>query len=380
MCYGLFERKRFKSSEAGFSLLEMIIAVTVFLIIMSAIYGLLRIGVISRNTINNRSETITNARSAVNSVGKDIINAGLGFSRVGGLVPDDFASQYLNIIQDLGQERDLLTGIIAGNDIRESDLSVNGQKNDIVAFAYRDLEFNGGNAVIISDAPLESILNNSIVLKTAAGACAACKPNDLYLIESKDGKQAVVIATAVPDTNTVVLGSNDSLNLNQDVINTSSNYRSILTKCVVGNTANCIDYTAGVTAKKIYWVSYSVEADGTLVRTSYGNNPSDSSSGSGSSGSSGSGSSGSSSVSQIQKSPLAYGVQTFQVRYLMQDGTVSDDPSNGNTTPLKMNEVVQVEITVTVKSNSDEGSVTNKELINVTSTFSTRNLRYDVGN
>jgi prepilin-type N-terminal cleavage/methylation domain-containing protein len=348
-------------SESGFSLLEMIIAVTVFLIIMSAIYGLLRIGVISRNTINNRSETITNARSAVNSVGKDTTNAGLGFTRVGGIVPDDFARQWLNTPLDSNPERDLLTGIIAGNNISASDLSIGTQKNDVIAFASRDLYFNGGNAVTISDAPVLSIINNSIVLKTPTGACASCKPYDLYLIESKDGKQAVVMATAIPDTDTIVLGIDDPLDINQEVVNVSSNDRSILTKCITGNTTNCIDYNSGVTAKKVFWVSYSVEMDGTLVRTSYGNNT------------------GGTASQQIQKSPLAYGVQNFQVRYLLQDGTVSDDPSNGNTTPLNMNNVVQVEIMVTVKANNDQGSVTNTQLINVTSTFSTRNLKYDVG-
>ena len=96
------------------------------------------------------------------------------------------------------------------------------------------------------------------------------------------------------------------------------------------------------------------------MRTTYGNNT------------------GGTASEQIQKQPLAYGVQNFQVRYLMQDGTMSDDPSQGNTTPMKMNEVVQVEITVTVKSASDQNGVITTELINVTSTFSTRNLKYAI--
>ncbi len=354
-----FKKETAKSLQAGFSLLEMMIAMVVFLIIMSAIYGLLRIGNISRNSINDRGETIKNARAVVNSIGRDLVNAGLGFSRVGGVVPDEFASALLNTPGDSGPERDLLTGIIAGNNIRESDLSKNGQKNDVVAFAFRDLQFNNGNPLIITDAPIFSIINNSNVLKTAPGGCAACQPYDLYLIESKEGKQAIVMATAIPDTNTMVLDQNDPLDLNQPVIE-NLNKCSILTKCLFGNTSNCINYSVGVTAKKIYWVSFSVEVDGTLVRTSYGNNSSGTA------------------AQQIQKQPLAYGVQNFQVRYLMQDGTTSDDPSNGNTTPLKMNEVVQVEITVTIKADGNENGITNTELINVTSTFSTRNLRYDI--
>lgn len=321
-----------KNYEAGFSLIELIISITVFTIIMGAIYGLLQIGLISRNSLNKRSETTKNVRAAINSVGKDIVNAGLGFSRVGGLVPDDFANEHLDIPVDKGKERDLLTGIIAGNDISESDLSVTGTKNDVIAFAYRDLAFNGGNPLNIIDAPILSIIDNSNVLKTPTNGCTDCKPFDLYLVESKDGKQAIVMATAIPDSNTLVLGRNDPINLNQEVLNAGSNERSILTKCVLGNTNNCINYSAGVTAKRIFWMSYSVDVNGTLVRTSYGNNT------------------GAAEDQQIQKFPLAYNVQNFQVRYLMQDGTVSDDPSNGNTTPLKMNEVVQVEISVTVQA------------------------------
>ena len=341
-------------------MLEMIIAITVFLIVMSAVYGLLQVGIISRNTINNRSETITNARTAVNSVGKDIVNAGLGFSRVGGVVPDDFFTEILDLRDDNGQQRDLLTGIIAGNDVRESDLSKNGIKNDVIAFAFRDLQFNGGNALTITDAPISSIINNSVVLKTPADSCANCNPYDLFLVESTDGKQAVVMATEIPDTNTIVLGQDDPLELNQPVLG-NSNERSILTKCLLGNTVNCIDYNSGVTAKKIYWVSFSVDVDGTLVRTTYGNNT------------------GAGASQQIQRNPLAYGVQNFQVRYLMQDGTIRDDPAQENEFPTKMNEVVQVEIKLTIQAENNANGITNTELINVTSTFSTRNLKYDVG-
>lgn len=348
-----------KNHQAGFSLLEMIIAITVFLIVMSAVYGLLQIGIISRNTINSRSETITNARAAVNSVGKDVVNAGLGFTRVGGIVPDDFVSQYLNIPNDNGPERDLLTAIIAGNNVRESDLSVNGIKNDVIAFGFRDLQFNGGSSITVSDAPIASILNNSVVLKTPPGGCANCNQYDLFLVESTDGKQAVVMATAIPDTNTIVLGQDDPLNLNQAVIENSNN-RSILTKCILGNTVNCINYSTGVTVKKVYWISFSVEADGTLVRTTYGNNT------------------GAPASEQIQKHPIANGVQNFQVRYLMQDGTITEDPSQNGDFPMKMNEVVQVEITLTIQSANGEVGIVNTELINVTSTFSTRNLRYDI--
>ncbi len=156
-----------------------------------------------------------------------------------------------------------------------------------------------------------------------------------------------------------VLGVGDPLGLNQPVLGGTNN-RSILTKCLLGITTDCINYSTGVTAKRIFWVSFSVDVDGTLVRTTYGNNT------------------GATAAEQIQKQPIAYGVQNFQVRYLMQDGTTSDDPSQGNTLPMKMNDVVQVEITITIKADGVQGGISNTEYINVTSTFSTRNLKYAI--
>ena len=343
----------------GFSLVELMISITIFLIVTAAIYGVLRIGVISRNAINGRSETITNARAAVNSVGKDVVNAGLGFSKVGGIVPDDFVAEILDTEKDSNPQRDLLTSIVAGNNVDQSDLSVNGQKNDVIAFASRDLQFNGGNSLTVIDAPLTAITNNSNVLKTTAGTCSVCKPYDLFLVETTDGKQALVMATAIPDSSSIVLGVGDPLNLNQKVLD-GTNKRSILTKCILGNTTDCIDYSVGVTAKRVYWISYSVDSKGTLVKTTYGNQT------------------GLPASKQISKQPLAYGVQNFQVRYLMEDGSITDDPSNNNAQPMNMNKVVQVEISLVIKATDGDGTIDQKETINVSSTFSTRNLKYSV--
>jgi prepilin-type N-terminal cleavage/methylation domain-containing protein len=352
-----YPRKNLKRrSESGFTVVEMLIAMTIFLIVLSSVYGVLRIGNITRNSINSRTETIKNARLSLNAIGRDAVNAGLGFTRVGGIVPDDFAHTRLNIPSDSNDERDLLTGIIAGNNINESDLSPTGTKNDVIAFAFRDLYFNSGNSIIVTDSSESS---NSIVLTTNANGCQNCKPFDLYLVESGDGKQAVVMATAIPNSSSMVLGRDDPLDLNQKA-NGNVDERSILHKCATGETISCFNYNPQATAKKIYWMSYSVDVDGTLVRTTYGNNT------------------GGTAAQQIQKQPLAYGIQNFQVRYLMQDGTISDDPSAGNTNQSNLNNIVQIEITTTVKTENNDNGITRTELINISSTSSTRNLKYDI--
>jgi len=341
--------------EAGFSLVELLIAITIFLAVMAAVFGVLWIGIVMRNSINTRSETVSNARVAINSVGREAVNAGLGYARTGGLVRDDLAFDLFRIPKDSGNERDLFTGLMAGNNVTTSRLSVNGEKNDVVVFIYRDLYFNDGNPVIVSGA---TGVTDSVVLQTPLNGCTACKKYDLYLVESADGNKALGLATDVTLNQFVTLSKGDPLGLNQ---RTGGNIdaRSILTPCTLTDTTNCFNYLPQATAKRIFMMSYSVDNDGTLVRTTFGNNT------------------GASASEQIKKQPLAYNVRNFQVKYLMQDGSVTDDPSNGNNDQASMNEVVQVEITITIKADDGTTSI-RTEYINLTSTYSTRNLRYDI--
>jgi prepilin-type N-terminal cleavage/methylation domain-containing protein len=351
----LVKKEDYKRAESGFSLVEMMIAITIFLAVMAAVFGVFRIGIVMRDSINNRSETSGNARTAINSVGREAVNAGLGYSRTGSLVPDDFAFDLLRIPKDSGNDRDLFTGVMAGNDISSSQLSVNGEKNDVIAFIYRDLHFNDGNALTITNA---STFFNSVVLETPTNGCVNCKKYDLYLVESADGNKALALSTFVAFNKFISLNDNDPLGLNRQT-NGNKDWRSILTPCSIGDTTNCFNYQPQATAKKVYLMSYSVDDEGTLIRTTYGNNT------------------GENADAQIQKQPLAYNVQSFQAKYLMQDGTSTDDPSNGNTEQAKMNEVVQVQINITIKA-ADGGVSNTSRLLNLTSTFSTRNLRYDV--
>ena len=103
---------------------------------------------LSRTNINNRSENIKNVRMAINSIGREAVNAGLGYNRIGGTVPDDFSTYNFGMPPDEDFDNDLLTAISAGFNIGPSKLSLNGQKmmlsllpfvifNSITAFPSR---------------------------------------------------------------------------------------------------------------------------------------------------------------------------------------------------------------------------------------------------
>ena len=335
--------------------MEVLITIVIFLIVIAAIFGVLRAGTILRETATERSEITANARAALNHVGKEAVNAGLGYSKVGGIVPDDFANNLLNTPADQDSTRDIFPGVIAGDEVSTSSLSVAGEKNDVVAFVFRDLAFNNGESILVTDSGFQA--GNSF-LTTPVDACASCRKWDLYLVQSANGNHALTIATDVTSNRFIEFADGDPLGLNRRTVGPPWE-RSVLKKCSPGETEGCFSYTPYATLKRIFITSYSVDSEGTLVKTIYGNNT------------------GGSAADQIQVHPLAHGVQRFQVRYLMQDGTMKDDPSNGYEDQMKLNEVVQVEIKITIKSETNMNGVTSTEIINLDSTFSTRNLRYD---
>jgi Prokaryotic N-terminal methylation motif len=414
-----------RHSERGLTAVELVVSMAIFLIVVAAVYGVLRIGNMSRTSINSRSENIKNVRMAINSIGREAVNAGLGYNRIGGTVPDDFAADNFGVPADADDNDDLLTAITSGSNISESDLSAAGARNDIVAFAFRDFQFNDGFPIVINDAKEEG---GKLILKTPDGACANCRPYDLFLIETGDGKKAIILSTDVINNNTIVLGGDeDPLSINYgkksqknaqkrfdkaekelqkkkdeqkkaqddlakaiakgdlkkildlqnlltallgDLSAAQAEYNAALLalggsgsqtagsavkKCPPGDTEKCISYSGTtVVAKKIYLVSYSVGADGTLIRTTFGNNT------------------GAGADDQIVRQPIANGVKNFKVSYLLSDGTTTNDPSEASTQNARNNEIVQIDVTVTV--DSEKGN----EPITLNSTFSTRNLKYDV--
>jgi hypothetical protein len=115
-----------------------------------------------------------------------------------------------------------------------------------------------------------------------------------------------------------------------------------------------------VTAKKVFWVSYRVTIDGVLIRTIYGNNSNNPAS------------------LQIQSHPIAYNIQNLQIRYLLSDGTISNDPSNASTEQNKLNNVVQIEVTISALYSFMENGVNINKIFDLKSTFSTKNLSYDI--
>ena len=77
-----------RKGEAGFSLIELMVAIGVTLIIMVVASRLLSMSMIVRQRENQRSEAIADVQRALQSMSREISNAGLGMAN-NGLVADD---------------------------------------------------------------------------------------------------------------------------------------------------------------------------------------------------------------------------------------------------------------------------------------------------
>lgn len=114
-----------KSTQAGFSLIEILIAMSITLALMAIASTLLAASFKIRNRENQRSSAIADAQRALNSMSREVANAGYGLSTNG-----------------------IVTGDSGLNQIRvRSDLNLSGATNEIVNGAGEDVKY-----ILVSDA------------------------------------------------------------------------------------------------------------------------------------------------------------------------------------------------------------------------------------
>ncbi len=367
-----------RAAQAGFTLLEMLVAMIVFLIVTGSIYGLLQVGRIDRNRASRRTDMLKNARAAIHLMGRDALNAGLSYHKQGASVPDNFLSNRFSVPLDADNERDSETSIIVGNDIFTNDLLGDpNAKTDTVTFAWRDLDFNKPLPAPAAGAPdnrsgktvtLNSVsggsANSARVTSATAGGLIAANVYDLYMVQAGSSR-VLVMATAKPDNSTLEFAPGDPLGINQSYNGTGKN-RSLLKPCTVNGEEDCTTYNGNFALKRVFMVNYKVKIDGTLVRQEYGNNvgrPAD---------------------EQIREQPLAYNIKDLQIRYLLTDGRVTDNPAAGvdgvlgtaDDQPLDANLITQMMITIKVAASEADEQTGQPEVITLNATFSTRNLQY----
>jgi prepilin-type N-terminal cleavage/methylation domain-containing protein len=87
-----------KNGEQGFSLLELLVAVTLMLIITGAMFALMRDSVKSSNATLEMSDGQQSCRTAQEYINRDLINSGDGLNSINNIrVPQNFVADYLTL-------------------------------------------------------------------------------------------------------------------------------------------------------------------------------------------------------------------------------------------------------------------------------------------
>ncbi len=349
--------------EGGFSILELMVAMTIFMVVTGSIWGVLRVAQQSRSVTNQQVQLAKNVRMALNVLGRDTYNAGFGYPlRNTVVLPDNRISTRLGIPNDFDTTRDTVPPIIAGNDLNVDNFNtIANTRTDQVTYLFKDSTFNpvGSGSDLVStpvniNAPTTTTGGIDEIVPLS-GSNAVCRVNDLYLITGNTGS-TLGVSTALNGTTAVQFSNGDVLGFNQT--GTSGPLRAI---------------TLPASMIRVKMVTYFVTSDGTLTRREFVNVPAVTP------------------AVAFADEPLVYNVDNFQVKYIMDDGTVSDNPSagpdgiagNADDTQARLAAVRQLRFTVSVRStelikSADANGTYQPYRESMTATFSTRNLGYDV--
>lgn len=343
-------------SEQGFTILELVISMMIFLIVTGAIWGLLRIAQTSRGNVNEQVQLTKSIRFALNIIGRDTYNAGFGYPGDTTVVLKDRAiSNLLQIPIDNDNSRDTVPPIIAGNNITTNTFNtVTGVKTDQITMLFKDSTFNQ-IGVVGKEVSQPLIINAATTTSTGIdqiipilGSNVSCRLNDVMLIAGNAGS-TVGVVTGLEGTDKVNFANSDILNFNKT--GASGFLRTIVTPASMF---------------RVQVVTYFTTADGILTRREFGNSAS------------------LTSANYFVDQPLVYNVENFQIQYVLDDGTLSDNPAagpdgilgNSDDSQAILERVRQVKFTISVRSvDLDPTGKPYKQTMSTT--YSTRNLGYD---
>lgn len=340
-----------RNGEKGFSLLELVVAMVIFIIVTGAIWGVLRVAQQGRTVTNQKVQMTKAMRLGLNLLGRDTLNAGLGYplaSTSTVFVRNESISTLLDVPPDGNPLFDEVPPILPGNDLWPNTFNPNpGVRTDQVTFLFKDTTFN----LIPEGAPPEESISQPLSIGAAetvegideivpvSGSNLVCRVNDIYLITGNTGA-ALGLATGLTGLDRVQFADLDVLGLNQP-----------------GDDGPLSKITTPASMQKVRMITYFVTTDGILMRKEYANITPDPP--------------GTMPTKWVDE-PLVYGVEDFQIQYVLNDGTVSANPS------AALSAIRQVRYTISVRGTQDgPGSQPFRETM--TSTFSTRNLGYSAG-
>jgi prepilin-type N-terminal cleavage/methylation domain-containing protein len=345
----LISSKPTASNMRGFTLIELLVSMVIFLIVTGAVFGLMRAAQQGRTVVNEQAPLNKSVRIGLNILGRDAYNAGYGYPLENAVIlPELRVSTLLETPPDTDLTRDNIPPIFAGNDLHTNSLNPNPLAlTDQVTFLASDPTFNL-TGVAGKEVPMPLRINAATTadgideIVPIVGGNGECNINDLYLVTGNTGS-TLAVATGL-GTDSVQFSNGDILDFNQ-----------------TGTSGTLMKITTPASMQRVLMVTYFVTNEGVLTRRQYANSPPPAPS------------------AAFVDEPLVYGVEDFQIEYVMDNGTITNNPEIQRLVAVR-----QIRFTISARGNENltrgnANSVGNDQphRVTMTSTFSTRNLGYD---
>ncbi|MBK9156223.1 MAG: prepilin-type N-terminal cleavage/methylation domain-containing protein [Chloracidobacterium sp.] len=195
------QKGRGHSGQAGYSMIELLAAMVVFLVVTGSIFGVLQVARQSRGAVSNQVQLTKSVRLGLNLIGRDTYNAGYGYPlKHAVVIRNNRIGPLLGIPADTDTSRDMVPPIIAGNNLTVNTWNQTPNvRTDQITFLFKDSTFNliGPAASAVSQ-PLN--INPATTTSTGideivpvVGSNASVRVNDLLLVTGNSGSALGVV-------------------------------------------------------------------------------------------------------------------------------------------------------------------------------------------
>jgi hypothetical protein len=361
----MFMNPKYKS-QAGYSLLELLICMGILIVVVGATMSLLAGSLrFSHSTfyVTDAEESLRNAHEMVN---RDLTSAGDGLKSIGTItVPLSFASGWLTrtTVVDSSDPTHHQLGLVTSDDAIPLSTNVPSaspaatfkENSDRISMLIQDKEFNNGNAISLQPGKI-TVSGTTTNIAVGSTNIGLFQVGEIYAFLCQNSAAFGTVTAVNGTTYTVTMANGDAFGLNQ----TGS---SAPVSTVIGIVSGASTLNASLIRLRI--IQYYVTSTGLLMRRVFGVK--------------GGG---------FNETPIAEHVTNLQFRYMTNlsdaNGFVQQ-PIRVISTPVQQSAVREVETTIEVETVRAVNKVTNangnnntngKQTISVTTATTVRNLQF----
>jgi Tfp pilus assembly protein PilW len=264
-------RRKPEHNEAGYSMIELMVAMGMMLVIAGATFSLFNGSMKFARSTYYTTEAEESLRNAHEVIGRDLTTAGDGLRGIGTLTaPLAFVQNFLTRTPVTCNDPNYpCIGIVtsdndipAGTAIPLSNPAVNFQQgSDRISMITRDMTWNTGSPVSLLAGKI-TISGSNTQLNVGATNIGLFQNNEIYAVISSAGAAWGVVTNVNTSTNIVTMNNNDGgFGLNQTL---STAPVSVVSSVVSGTS------TQAVTIMRLQIIQYYVDQNGLLLRRVYG--------------------------------------------------------------------------------------------------------------